>query len=450
METPIKPAVITAGQTSTELRQLRKANADQITALIGDDGKRARSEQEDKDLQTLLDNETAYTRAIELALQLEKRNALAAGQTIEKDEKEKREMGKFSLSKLVREVTMAKGDVSKVTGLEAEMLRESEKEAREMGISPSGIYLGNSVIEAVNYRTMTAGTATAGGNFIPTEKVGFFDALYNATVMAELGVQSLTGLSANTDLKGLSAGATATWGGETDSISPNDATTAARELRPNTLASAMDVSRTLAVQTNNSIDAYLLNSMRKSMAVALEAAVINGDGTNKPLGILGTGGIQSVAVGTNGGALTYALLLQLAEKVKTAGANANNLKWLTNFKVEGKMKQTPIDAGSGAMILAYMAYFNGIAGMVDGKPISFTQNVPSNLAKGTSGTVCSALICGDFSNIVMAQFGGIELSIDSTSAAVVRAQKIALTITQLVDSAVLQPAALGAIQDITT
>lgn len=449
----VLPVVIGAGKSSLELKQERKEVSDKLDAIkqrAVSDNNREYTADEIKELRQLQENFDKYTSHIEIEMANEKRAASVAAGIITRSTSEDKEKGNFSFSKLINELTRSKGDVEKVTGLEKEMLEESRKEARSLGISPGGIYLSNDLMNVVHKRTMVVGTPTAGGNFIPTEKIGFFDALYNATVLAELGVQTLTGLSANTDLKGLSTGATTAWGGETTAITPSDLTTAARELRPNTLSSAMDISRTLATQTNNSIDQYLINSMMKSMRVALEAAVINGDGTNKPLGILGTDNIQSVAMGTNGGAITYAKVLELAEKVKTAGANAANLKWLTNFKVERGLKQTPIESSTGAMILAYMQYFGGVQGMVDGSPIYFTQNVPSDLTKGTAEDVCSALICGDFSNVVVGQYGGMELSIDSTSAAVVRAQKVAITMTQLVDSVVLQPAALGAIEDITT
>lgn len=449
----VLPVVIAAGKSSSEMLQERKDVSDKIEAIkqraIGDNN-REYTPEEIKELRQLQENFDKYSERIEIELKNEKRAAAAAASIMTRGTSEDREKGNFSFSKLINELTRSKGDVEKVTGLEKEMLEESRKEARSLGISPGGIYLSNDLMNVVHKRTMVVGTPTAGGNFIPTEKLGFFDALYNATVLAELGVQTLTGLSANTDLKGLSTGATTAWGGETTAITPSDLTTAARELRPNTLSSAMDISRTLATQTNNSIDQYLINSMMKSMRVALEAAVINGDGSDKPLGILGTSNIQDVAMGTDGGAITYAKLLELAEKVKTAGANEAVCRWLTNFKVERSLLNTPIESGSGAKILAYNTYFGGIQNIVAGKPINFTQNVPSTLTKGTSGAVCSALIYGDFSNVVIGQYGGMELSIDSTSAAIVRAQKVAITMTQLVDSTVLQPAALGAIKDITT
>jgi HK97 family phage major capsid protein len=102
------------------------------------------------------------------------------------------------------------------------------------------------------------------------------------------------------------------------------------------------------------------------------------------------------------------------------------------------------------MLMAYGNYFGGVQNVIDGYPVSVTSNVPSNLTKGTSNGVCSALIFGDFSQIVTAQFGGLEISVDEVSAAMRRTGQYALTMNMYVDSAVKLPAALGAILDLTT
>lgn len=454
---PGAPAADTAGKTSTELRQERKKVNDQIDAIQkkAADEKRQFTADEQIELRKLLDSATEYTTNIELTLELEKRSAIAAGKEAGKSaglstnpsESEEKEMRGFSISKMVKEYCERDG---KVTGLEAELIEESEKEARALGVTPSGIYLSNKVMNVVHQRTMTAGSATAGGNFIPTEKVGFFDALYAKTVLAELGVVSLTGLSANTDLTGFSAGVSAGWAAETGTQSPSDATTASRSPRPKLLYAATDISKQLIIQTNDSIDAYIMNSMMRAMAVAFEAAVINGDGSNKPTGILGTSGIQDVAIGTNGGAPTLAKILELVQTVETAGADLRDAKFLINPKTKAKLKQTTIDSGSGAMIMAYQQYFSGTPDVIDGRFTSVTSNVPSTLTKGTSTGVCSAIIFGDFSQVVTAQYGGVDLMIDNVSAAIVRTGKVALTINQYVDSVLKQPAALGAILDVTT
>lgn len=365
--------------------------------------------------------------------------------------KDEEALGKASFGKMVR--SLAKGE--KLDGLELEVAQEGEKEMRNKGFQKDvihgNLYMPIAALNGLQKRTMQVATTTKGGNFVPTEKLGFFDALYAQLVASELGVTLLTGLEANTDLIGLTAGATAGWDTENAAVSASDATTGVVSPRPKRAYSAMDVSALLQIQSNESIDSLMLGSMQKSLGVLFETAMINGDGTNKPTGILGTSGIQSVAMGTNGGAPTLAKLLELVQKVLDANTtNPKDLKWLINPKTMSKLKQTVIDSGSGAMIMAYNEYFGGVQGIIDNRPAIVSTLVPSNLTKGTASGVCSAILFGDFSQVYLAQYGALELSVDRNSAAMARQGATALTINMYIDSVVRQPACLGAIQDATT
>jgi HK97 family phage major capsid protein len=346
-----------------------------------------------------------------------------------KSDSEEKEARAFSFSKLITEV----GN-NKLSGLEKEMVEESQAEARSLGITPSGIYLSNKVmdIKMRESRTMTAGSATAGGNFIPLEKVGFFDALYAKTVLDQLGATKLTGLSANVDLTGFSSGVSVAWAAETADAASGDPVTAARQLRPSRIAGYSDISKQLLLQNNQSIDQKIIESFIKALAVAIEAAAINGSGSsNQPLGLLGTSGINSVAMGTNGAVPSLAKVLELVAAVENANAGMNG-KFLINPKLVAKLKQTEISSGSGAMIMSYMAYLN----------------CPSNLTKGSSSGVCSAMIYGDWNNLVVGQFGGVELVVDPLSQAI--GNKTRVVVNQHVGIAVEQPAAFGAIVDLLT
>jgi hypothetical protein len=163
---------------------------------------------------------------------------------------------------------------------------------------------------------------------------------------------------------------------------------------------------------------------------------------------LGTAGIQNIAIGTNGGAPSYAKILELVQSLGTANANVEELKFLINPKVEAKLKQTAIDSGSGAMIMAYQQYFSGTPNVIDGKMTGVTSNVPSNLSKGSTTGVCSAIICGEFSKSVIGQFGGMDLVIDPYTLA--RNGQTRIVANTYFDCAFEQPAVFGAILDATT
>jgi HK97 family phage major capsid protein len=440
-------------KTSKQLIEERAALGNRITELSA---KESLTDVEQTELRTALTNEDGLTAQIETALTLEKRNAEKAKEAAKiaglpsATDNESKEMRNFSFAKFVSEGREA-------TGFEKEMVQESQKEARELGVvqSEKGTYLstklmGSIVSPIMEKRTMTAASGSGGGYLIPTIKLDWFDALFALSVLDSLGVQKLTGLSANTDIPGIGTAVTSGWAdGETGTQTPSDPTLVNRSLTPKLLYGATNVSKRLLIQTNQSVDQMILMDIMNSMAQALQAAVINGSGSSGvPTGILGTSGIQSVAMGTNGGAISFTKTMDLYSAVANANANLDKCKWLTNPKVTSKAMQTPIDTGSGFMILPYNSFAGGATGKIAGYDTLSTSSVPSTLTKGTSSGNCSALLFGDFSQVVVGQFGGIEIITDDLTGA--RSGYRAITVNQYNDLVIKQPSALGAILDITT
>lgn len=437
-------------KTSVQLKQERKGVTDKIEALkakAASENNRSYTDDEVIELQSLVDSENKLGREIELALELEAREARMAGAAGTKKESspEEREIGEFSFGKMLRELASGKG----LTGREAELVQESEKEAERMGVSPTGIYLSDKILNVKHKRsTMVSGTGNLGGDLIPTEKVGFFDALYAQTQLENLGVPKLTGLTANTDLPGFSSGVTVVWETETGANDELTPAVANKTLRPKRLGGYSSVSKTLLMQTNGSIENYLMQTYIKALASGLEAAFVNGSGS-APTGILGTSGTSLVTIDANGGAITYAKILEVVQTLGTANVNMNDLKWLTNFKVASKLKQTPIVSGQAAMVLAYQQYYTGTPNVIDGMPVYLTSNVPSNLTKGSTGTNLSAIILGDWANnSIIGQFGGIDIVVDPYTSA--KNNTVEIIVNQFVDIAFKQPAAFGIIKDATT
>jgi hypothetical protein len=428
-------------KTALQLREERKLINDKIDALMAIEN---RSVEQENELNGNYDSIEKLTLSIDNAEREEKRQAsiAAAAAGASASRSEEKETRGFSLAKLIE----ARVNNVPVSGLEKELIDESAKEARSHGFEVKGTYLGKNVLDAMAEKRMTAGSATAGGNTIQTDKVGFFDALYAKRVLASLGVKMLSGLSNNVDLTGFSSGVTSTWGTEIAELAAGSPVTASRSMTPKRLGSFIPMSNQLLIQ-NPQLEAFVIQSLMESIYVNVEAAYINGSGA-APLGLLGTAGIQNVAIGTNGGAPSYAKILELVQSLGTANANVEELKFLINPKVEAKLKQTAIDSGSGAMIMAYQQYFSGTPNVIDGKMTAVTSNVPSNLSKGSTTGVCSAIICGEFSKSVIGQFGGMDLVIDPYTLA--RNGQTRIVANTYFDCAFEQPAVFGAILDATT
>ena len=434
-------------KTSKQLIEERSIYTAKIAELSA---KETLTDAEQTELRNALNSESKLTENVETALTLEKRNANDAANAAKVagaglGDNGKKEARNFQLGKVISSMVSN----SPVSGVEKEMIQDSAAEARSQGIVTKGIYLSENILNSMyEKRTMSAGSSTAGGNTIQTDKVGFFKALYAKRVLEQLGVKYYTGLSHNTDLTGFSAGVVTGWATEVANLAAGDATTASRSMTPHRLGAYVDLSNQLLIQ-NPQMEAEVLDSFMSSIYVAVEAAVINGTGASgQPLGILGTSGIQDVAIGTNGGAPTLAKILELVQKIQTANADPNMIKFLINPKVEAKLKQTSIDTGSGAMIMSYQNYFTGTPGVIDGRYTAVTSNVPSNLTKGSTSGTCSAILAGDFSKVALAQFGGMDMIIDPFSQAI--GGKVRIVANTFWDCAITSPEAMGAILDATT
>jgi HK97 family phage major capsid protein len=92
---------------------------------------------------------------------------------------------------------------------------------------------------------------------------------------------------------------------------------------------------------------------------------------------------------------------------------------------------------------------NGVAiwenGELNGYPAFASANVPSNLTKGTSTTICSAIIFGNFQEIFIGDWGAFEIIPDIYTLA--DKNSVKLTTIQLVDVGVRHAASFAAIKD---
>jgi HK97 family phage major capsid protein len=189
----------------------------------------------------------------------------------------------------------------------------------------------------------------------------------------------------------------------------------------------------------------MMKDLADKIAEGIDLAAIAGDGTgNAPTGVLNVSGIGDVAIGANGGPVTWDSVVDLESAVAAANADTGRPGYLTNSPVRGAAKKIFIDAGSGQRIWdsrTPQAPLNGYRAIV-------SNQVPSDLDKGTSTGVCSALIFGNWADLLIGMWGGLDLlvnpySLDTTGA-------VRITAFQDVDINVRHPQSFAAIQDITT
>lgn len=326
-----------------------------------------------------------------------------------------------------------------IGGFEREL---SDEIAKRTGKEARGFYVPSDVFK----RDLTVGTDSAGGFLKPTDHLGgeFIDALRPNLVTANLGARMMSGLTGDIAIPALNAKTAVGFVAENAAPGSEGAPTFRQvTMAPKTVAQYVDLSRKLMMQSDPSVETIIRDDMLRQFAAKIDEVAIEGGGSNEPTGITGTSGIGSVAMGTNGGAITYAKLVDLESEVAIDNALGGNLSYLTNPKVVGAMRQTSRQASGveGNFIL-------NDSNTLLGYGVASSNLVPSDLTKGTSSGVCSAVIFGNFADLMIGMFGGLDVLVDPYSGSTTGATRISMF--QDVDVAVRHAQSFAAILDVTT
>ncbi len=305
----------------------------------------------------------------------------------------------FSLVNAIRD--MVEG--GRLTGREAEV---SQELARRTGQAPKGIYVPTGVLSE---RVQLVGTPNVGGNLVGTEyrDQDFIDPLRARSLVMQAGATVLTDLVGNAVMPRQTNVTAGQWIAEDAEANETDLTFDQVTLSPKTVSGRIAWSRQTALQALPAMERIARRDLSEQLAIALDQAAINGPGSsNQPRGILNTAGIGAVIGGTNGAALNYGHLVDLESTVSNANADTGSLGYLTNSRVRGHAKKTTKFGSSteetiwedGDRLNRYQALIS--------------NNVPSNLTKGTASGVCSAVIFGNWQDLVIGLWGAMDLIVD--------------------------------------
>lgn len=305
----------------------------------------------------------------------------------------------FRFSKFIREA----GE-GKLTGVELEVSQMGEREARQNGIEIRGFVIPAAILNNRAFAGQTAGVNADGGYTIESE-MRYQEELRKRLVLSQTGAVYMGGLSGNIDLVQGSA-ITAGWLEENEEGKDSKKTFTKRSVGPMRCFVNVPISKLLAVQSSLDVDRVILNDMLSAHAELVEEAALNGTGTKQPLGLMNTEGIASVALGENGGVPTFKTIVDLETEIALKNADVNNMAYLTNAKVRGLLKTTLKSQNVPGYIWDNNE-MNGFRALA-------TNILPHDLVKGTSSD-CSPVIFGDWANLWIMSWGGLDLIVDPYS-----------------------------------
>lgn len=322
----------------------------------------------------------------------------AAQRAVQFDEKDAAKVGKrYNIINVIR--SMVAAHEGKSFGVDIGFEREiSDEIARQSHREAKGFFVPDCVLARAfdkgNQAAALVSTETLFGSMI--------EALVAETVLGKAGVGVLDGLVGDISIpKG--GAATAYWvtteGGDSSSSDPLIGQVLGT---PHTVGAYTDITRKLLNQSGISAQAFIADALRGALARAIEAAAFAGTGAEgQPKGLDSTTGVQAVSM--TAGAPTKANLVDFWAKLATANVNGNK-NFIGSPAVKALLAKTldftAINDGASVTAGKYLCE--------DGKVEGY-DFLMSNLCNSKK------LYFGDFSQMVLAFWSGIDLTVDTNS-----------------------------------
>ena len=249
----------------------------------------------------------------------------------------------------------------------------------------------------IQQRDLTATTGNAGGYVVATDNLAgsFIDLLRNRAVVAQLGATMMTGLVGNVTIPKQTAAATAYWlTNEATAITESQMTLGQLALSPKNVGAYTELSRQLMLQSSPAADALVMNDLARVLALAIDLAALEGSGASgQPTGISQTAGIGSVT----GTSIDYAKVLEFQTDVAGGNALAANCAYVTTPAVASLLKQRVAFSSTASPLWE--------GGILDG-------NLQGFRAVATNSVTAASMVFGDFSQVVIGEWGMLELALN--------------------------------------
>jgi HK97 family phage major capsid protein len=302
---------------------------------------------------------------------------------------------RFSLIKSIRDIVDGKPN-SDITMTVTNEGRESFTHA---GLS----YRGQLPLpmESRALDSILAGTATQGQEIVAEQKFALLPYLRANLVLAAAGAQILTGLVGDVSIPVLSTGATAAWKSEVATATVAGQGFSEVTLSPKRITSFYDISKQFIQQDSVQAEAMLRTDLMNSVMDLLESTILGvaAGSSTQPVGLF----YSPTYAFTSGS--TFVNMVAMETAVANNNALKNGAVYLLHPTSVGVLKTTPKTPTYGGVYIAENSLINGYNYFT-------TTNLPSVL------TGCKAAIFGNFNDLIIGQWSGLDITVDPYSRAV--------------------------------
>lgn len=373
---------------SVEILERKAALKDEAQAIIATAQKEIRKLNDGENdrynaIKTEIESLNEQLRALDVALPIDNKNIHQTHHSME---------NKFSLLRAIRNVAenRQQDEISRA------VIDSGSREARAAAINHVGAI---QIPVSEEYRTVTV--STEGTDVVATEMMNIIDPLYAKNTLLQSGVQFLSGLKGDVQFPILASSA-ATWESETATTSASTPTISSVKLSPHRLSIVVPISKQFLIQESVSAEEALRRMVIDAINAKLEATILGHANTSgQPEGLFYTATSLSTLS-------SFSDITSLEATIEAA--NMENYSYIATPAAKAALRNMLKGATTATLgDNDEVAITNNISGTVfdrdeiDGRKCLVTSAIDT--AKG--------IICADFSQMVMAQFGSLDLTVDN-------------------------------------
>ena len=230
-------------------------------------------------------------------------------------------------------------------------------------------------------------TTTTGDPAIIENKEAILLPLRERLVLAKAGANYLTGIQGEISIP-VYSGSNVAWAGETATASAGEGTFSEIVLKPKRLTTKVAVSKMFLTQTSEDVEQMLSNAV----AAKLESTILSDTSgtTAAPTGLFTTSlGISTVTAGS-GATSNWDLVVDMEGNVENNNT-LGELSYVMSPKAKAALKKSKA---------------------IEGKFVLVDNEVNGYPVLSTSAVAGKGVIFGNFADLVIGQWGGIDLTVD--------------------------------------
>jgi len=224
----------------------------------------------------------------------------------------------------------------------------------------------------------------------------YIEALRAASIVSTMGAVILDGLTGNVDVPRTDTAAAFTWLAEDGSSANTELVTGTVALSPKTLSGSVPITRRLMKQSSVAAEQLVRDDLTLGAALTVDTGALVGTGaSNQPTGVTSAAGVGTVTIVTPGQP-TWANLVEFESDVAVSNGLRGSLHYVMRPEVVGFCKSTEKATGNGRYLVE--------ANECNGYP-----------AIGSTLLAANGIIFGNFSEILIGMWGGLDLTVDTST-----------------------------------